>query len=175
MATHGYTSTTHLRKCPRSSSVWPEVLPLSGREGAQCQAPPTDKSFKLTIQTYDITKRFIVDGFLVWLYLIDGDGYEPKWCALFGARNAICLVFKIHSEWYRYLKEPHLKQCSIAKMECHAMICGSNASWSAALSNKAPMVQLFVCWTNDETCFQKISPKNTELKTWKKLSMLSNF
>ena len=38
------------------------------------------------------------------------------------------------------IKEPHLKQCSIAKMECHAMICGSNASWLAALSNKAPMV-----------------------------------
>ena len=51
MATHGYTSTTHLRKFPRSPIVWPEVLPLSGREGAQCQAPHTDKSFKLTIQT----------------------------------------------------------------------------------------------------------------------------
>ena len=33
MATHGYTSTTHLRNFPRSPVVWPEVLPLSGRDG----------------------------------------------------------------------------------------------------------------------------------------------
>ena len=51
IATHGHTPTTHLRNFPRSPVVWPEVLPLSGREGAQCQAPHTDKSFKLTIQT----------------------------------------------------------------------------------------------------------------------------
>ena len=68
MATHGYTSTTHLRKFPRSPIVWPEVLPLSGREGAQCQAPHTDKSFKLTIQ--DITKTFFLSTGFLYDYIL---------------------------------------------------------------------------------------------------------
>ena len=56
MATHGFTSTTHLRIFLRSPVVWTEVLPLSGREGAQCQAPHTDKSFKLTVHTLWVLK-----------------------------------------------------------------------------------------------------------------------
>ena len=74
------------------------------------QINPSNWPFKLkTPQNVLLSTGFLYDD------IIDGDGYEPKWCALFGSRNAICLVFKIHSEWYRYLKEPHLKQCSNRK------------------------------------------------------------
>ena len=142
MATHGYTWLINYtaEKILMLSSYMAWGLATLWMEGCPMSGTSYKKALQIDCSNIRHHKTFYCRQVSCMIILIDGDGYEPKWCALFGARNAICFVFKIHSEWYRYLKEPHLKQCSIAKMECHAMICGSNASWLAALSNKAPMV-----------------------------------
>ena len=69
MATHGYTSTTHLRNFPRSPVVWPDVLPLSGGWGLNVrhliQISPSNWPFKhKTSQNFLLSTGFLYDYML---------------------------------------------------------------------------------------------------------------
>ena len=106
MATHGYTSTTHLRNFPRSPVVWPDVLPLSGGWGLNVrhliQIRPSNWPFKhKTSQDFLLSTGFLYDYMLkMWMDMKKNDVHFLAPGMPFVVSF---VVFKIHSQWYRYL------------------------------------------------------------------------